>query len=467
MKQHSKTNFILNTLFFIITATGIFFSVRLLLADRSLWLDEGYLAWSVSNRGLHNLVSKPLDLMQSAPVIYLYAVKLITVLFGNTEITLRLFSFISYIASLAAAYFLAKSLKIKYPSAVCACISGCGILLRYSCEFKPYMTDCAAVTFVILMYSYYKSGKLSLPCITAIYTVIIWLSNPACFFIAAIFIFEFFGNIKKPRKIIICGLFVTLSFIAYYIFWLHPVIAKGDMSAYWENMRFPLIPSSKHDIRIAYELFKELTAPVGIISIIAVFSCFKAIFRTKKPEIITTFIGFALAFIASYLGLFPIAQRMWLFAYPTAIILSFEFFDFRFSKTEFIISLALIFSISGLYEYRNPDIIFEISDNLNPIVDYLKDKDDFIYVYVHSVPTYCYRANYNVPENVMLGEGFFEDYNPDLEKILSHDSGYIVISHQYGNRLDGLFEALENKCNVTEVISDHGALLYYYEKQNS
>lgn len=454
--------FLINLIFAALAAAAAAVSLRLLFSGRSLWLDEAMLAWSVSKRGLGSLVSTPLDLMQSAPVLYLYAVKLITLIFGNSEVTLRVFSFVSYLGVVVLSYFLSARLKIRYPLAVCAAVSGCGILLKYSCEFKPYMTDAFAVLLVILLYSLYKSGRLSLAALTAFYVILPWLSNPACLFIAGIYIFEFFGNIRRPVKIIISGCAVLASFAVYYWFWLHPVIADGGMSAYWADMRFPLRFWSER----ARELLKILASPVGIIALIAVFSGIKAVLFTKKPEVIISAIGVFMCFAASAAGLFPVAERLWLFVYPLAIILAFEFFRFG-SAAEILVSFALIFSVSGICDYISPESVYVEGDNLNPIVDYLEGKDEFVYVYVHSVPGYCYRMKYKVPENVMLGDGYFESYNPDIEKITAHDRGYIVVSHQIGHRTDGLFSALKKDYCVTAEFSDHGTVLYHFEKKSA
>lgn len=459
--MNNKKTFVINSIFFFFTAAAAIVSVRLLFSGRSLWLDEAMLAWSVSKRDFGSLVSRPLDLMQSAPVLYLYAVKLITLVFGNIEVTLRVFSFISYLGVTLLVYFLAGRLKIKYPLAVCAAVSGCGILMRYSCEFKPYMTDAFAVLLVILLYSLYKSEKIGIAVLSAFYIGLPWLSNSACLFIAGIYIFEFFVNLRRPVKIIISGCAVLASFAVYYVFWLHPVIAEGGMSAYWAGMRFPL----KFWSGEARELLKTVIKPVGIIALIAVFSGIKAVFVTKKPEIIISVIGVFICVAASVLGLFPIAERLWLFAYPLAIILAFEYFDFG-GTAEILVSFALIFSVSGIYDYRSPQSVYIEGDNLNPIVDYLKGTDEFIYVYVHSVPGYCYRMKYKIPENVMLGDGYFESCNPDIEKITAHDRGYIVVSHQIGHRTDGLFAALGKDYSVTAEFSDHGTVLYHFEKKS-
>ena len=69
---------ILNSVFIAIIIYSSLILLKVYLTGRTLWLDEGMLAWSFTQRSLTNLISKPLEWMQSAPALYLYIVKIIT-----------------------------------------------------------------------------------------------------------------------------------------------------------------------------------------------------------------------------------------------------------------------------------------------------------------------------------------------------------------------------------------------------
>src|ERR1700689_913491 len=67
---------------------------------RALWLDEIYLAKSLLNRNLDDLLFRPLEDWQAAPPGFLVLVHLTTRLFGNGERSLRLVSLLFGLASL-------------------------------------------------------------------------------------------------------------------------------------------------------------------------------------------------------------------------------------------------------------------------------------------------------------------------------------------------------------------------------
>ncbi len=457
---------IINGFFVAVIAASFVVLLNMFFTCRSLWLDEGMLAWSVTQRGLATLISEPLDWMQSAPVLYLYIVKIITVIFGNTELTLRVFSVFCYCALIIITYFLGK--EFKYPLAFCAFVSSTSLVMRYANEFKPYISDCMSVALVLLLYKLYRESRLSLIPLTIIFCILIWFSNPTCFFIAAILIYEFF---KSPKKIILPGICCFLSFAAYFIVWLYPVIAKGDMTLWWEGQYFPLIPTAKIDFHRMYLMFMEISEGVGIphigISLFAVFAFIKNLIKDKNPVINVIFLAVFITLFASYLQFYPIERRLWLFIYPVIAYLAFYFVDSAGSST-LILSLAMLFSTTGIGYYLVTDNIYYRNQELNPIIEYVNTKDDFIYVYNDSVPTFCYRNNYDVQSNVLLGNRYFDRYNPDLDKIKQHEHGYIVISNQTGNLAEGLFSGLEDDgYNITVAMEVHETKLYYFSKEQN
>ena len=99
---------ILNITFLFITLAGVGVSIYMNLVNRSLWLDEAMLAYSFSKRSLFELTSAPLEWMQSAPVGWLYLLKIVTLIFGNTEIVLRSVSIFGLFLTLFLTYFISR-----------------------------------------------------------------------------------------------------------------------------------------------------------------------------------------------------------------------------------------------------------------------------------------------------------------------------------------------------------------------
>lgn len=79
-----KNNFNVKTIVFIvgiiIVILGVGTSIYMNFVGRGLWLDEAMLAYSFTQRNLINLTTNILELNQSAPIGYLYIVKVITLL---------------------------------------------------------------------------------------------------------------------------------------------------------------------------------------------------------------------------------------------------------------------------------------------------------------------------------------------------------------------------------------------------
>ena len=116
-----------------IILAGLCVSILMNCVGRSLWLDEAMLAYSFSERSFFGLTDGVFEWEQSAPVLYLYLVKLLTLVFGNTEAVLRSFSVFSYVAVLFLGGYAARRLfQLRYPILVSAFLANMNFILRYS-----------------------------------------------------------------------------------------------------------------------------------------------------------------------------------------------------------------------------------------------------------------------------------------------------------------------------------------------
>jgi hypothetical protein len=106
-----------------------------------LWPDEAYLAHNYLDRGYWDLL-KPLDFIQIAPLLYLWAQKSIVRLFGFSEYSLRLYAFVCGVGGLFLFRHLAG--RILKGTALLLAVSIFAVaypLVRYSAEAKPYGGD--------------------------------------------------------------------------------------------------------------------------------------------------------------------------------------------------------------------------------------------------------------------------------------------------------------------------------------
>lgn len=102
MQQYLKqipTLLTLNRLLWLAIFVGFFLRFVQYLLNRSLWIDEAFVALNVINKSWIELL-KPLDYNQGAPLGFLFAEKFFVQLLGTNEYVLRLFPFLAGIASI-------------------------------------------------------------------------------------------------------------------------------------------------------------------------------------------------------------------------------------------------------------------------------------------------------------------------------------------------------------------------------
>lgn len=117
--------------------------------NRSLWYDEAALALNIARRGFVDLVA-PLDFLQAAPPLFLWAERAMVLLFGVNEWALRVVPLVCGILTAPMMWRVARRL-LSAPVAVLAValVALSPTLVRYAAEVKPYASD-ALVTLLIL-----------------------------------------------------------------------------------------------------------------------------------------------------------------------------------------------------------------------------------------------------------------------------------------------------------------------------
>ncbi len=481
---------ILNVFFFSVVIGAIYTSFSVSLVQRSLWLDEAMFAYSLSERSLSDLTSDILSWHQSAPVTYLYIVKIITLIFGNSEFTLRIWSFVMYVLMIGCSYYiLNKILKVKFPLLGTAFISNLAFLIYYSNEYKPYMSDCFFVLFTIIIYYLYQENKVSKLSLVFVFAVLVWSSNPSCFFIASILLYEFIENLRKRdylkvKYIILCGIIVGISFIAYYFYWLKPEIDTGFMADFWKDRKFPLIPSSLSDISVQRFLLKHVINKLGeyyeLIFMVVLAGGLISFFVEKNRYINIIYGGIVIVLFASMLGFYPFQDRLCLFMYPLMGILFYYYLNKLYSTQittniiVTIISVLILFSGNGISDYADRENIRKGDEEINLAIEYLeehiKEKEN-LYIYYWGVSGFCYKNKYNkytfgpFNNHVILGKGVFDGNKnqADINVILDSYPIYILATYP-DTRLKPLLDTLRKEGTLKMVYDKYNTHVYYYTK---
>lgn len=230
-----------NILLLFIIIAGVTVSILQFMHNRSLWLDESYLALNIINRDIIQLL-QPLDYNQVAPIFFLLIEKVFSALFGYYEFGFRLFPLFCYWASI---YFLYKIFRILNLNTYVIIISMSlfvfnGTIIYYSSEVKQYMTD-----VLVLSGMYYftlKSYELSIKkyiSLVVLGTISIFLSNvsPIILLCCGIYLLysDFKGGWKDLKYIFITSTVWLIFFGVYFLFFIYQHPIKEFMLGYWSN----------------------------------------------------------------------------------------------------------------------------------------------------------------------------------------------------------------------------------------
>jgi hypothetical protein len=501
-------NFFILLFCYFIVAVSIVVRIIMYVKVRSLWLDEAMLAESIITRGFSSLFSGPLVNNQTAPMLYVAVVKILGMLFGYTEASLRIFSLFAFLGVLALEYLiLSQIFKIhKIWTALALCLtSTINIYMRYSNELKPYMGDVFFVLFILWMYYLYTHNKIDILVLTASSIGCLLFSTPVVFFIAGIFTVEFVHNLtqkdrKKTVTTIMAGMLVLFVFAVYYLLWLQPVAESEGMINYWKNMRFDIFPKNKEEILYDLKLIRSLLGkqnllyfPLAVIGFVLTFI---------KKERMTFVIGASLIFllIVSSIEKYPFRDRLCLFLFVLNIMYCFIFFDranfidwtkfkildIRQPQNSSIVKIGLkyfflIFSFfmlivnnSGFIHFSSTKLYLQYEE-ANPLIEYVKQNikpGEYLYAYSGAKFIVNYKNGYGNnkigpvnTDNIIWGgdrnHWINADKTEEFLKIISAKKAYLLFYHHWLGIDKGL-EFLENNGFLHEVGSFYDTSLYYF-----
>ncbi|MBQ7278087.1 MAG: hypothetical protein IJR17_02665 [Clostridia bacterium] len=503
---------LLNGIFVLATAAGIVTGIRILLAGRSLWLDEAWLAEGIVTRDLLHLLSSSLPNIQSAPGGYLMVVKLLTLLLGESENVLRLYSLFSFLLCLPLLFGIGNAMGLKYPLFPVAFFSNTVYLLRYSNECKQYMSE--ALWCLLIFYLYLRWSKKhpddtkQLYLLTGVMCLSLLMANPAIFVIGAIMAYEFFRNIflKRFANAVCIGihsLCILAVFGLYYYLWLRLCNVTRMQDSWqlqdaffslnlaslqrlywiWDRIRRPI---PQQAVRYAVDVLLLCVLGYGIL---------RGMKEKKAPVwLILLTVGYAL--LASALRFFPTTERVWLFLYPFMMLLlgwGLECVLMKFSfahRMRSILLVGMLLLAGGSAYYLDAEKMYYATDDANPLIAYVDShirQGEYLYLYKFSIPVFKYKQGYactrigETPanDNILWGTSLTQlDTTPpltakevaaDLAAVRSHTPCYIIGTH-FGfldESIDGyvlLMKELEKTGSLSLVAESHGTYLYLYDE---
>lgn len=437
------------------------------LLNRSLWLDEAYLALNILHRSWAGLL-QPLDNHQGAPVIFLLLEKSAVLFLGSSEHALRLLPLVAGIASVFLFYKLAG--KAVSGMAVPIAIGLFAIspsLIYYSSEVKQYSWDVAIAILLYLLVIEGSSGKwspLRVALLGLVGGVAIWASHPAAFLLAGIggtlaAVLLAQRNWARLGRLAPAFLMWMASLGACYWIVLRRLAQDRVLLDYWRENFMPLPPRSATDFKwfvdSLFDFFRGTAALefAGLAAFVFLVGC-ASMYASRRERLFLLLSPVFPTLLASGLHKYPFGGRLALFLMPAAVLLMAEGAAQIRNAAQArlpvvgIVLIALLFLDPAIYELHHfakphTELAREgvmLPEELKPVRAYLRAHErpgDLIYVFSEARPAWEYYTERN-PEfpagNVVLGTAFggdFHDYQADVSRLRGHRV-WLVLSHIHG-----------------------------------
>lgn len=520
---------LLNILLLLFIFLGCIARIIQSFTSRTLWLDEAMTINSVLTRNLEQLWASPLDFSQNAPLGYLYTVKIFSILFGKVEWALRLPSLIASLGTIILSYLILKiTFKTKFPLIGAAIISEISIFIRYSAEVKPYATDVFLVLSVLLIYGFFKNGRINFFHISTFFSILIWFSFQSIFVITSIMFWEFILFIKRLLKdkvsfnnifqFIAGNITVLLSLILCYILWLNPGsnnLSEYDAYDYWRFLSFPVIPKTTQDLQLIIKMITEIFLPLNVLAIdfilLAIIGIYFAI-KEKNHVVFTILLSLPFMLIVSSIGKYPIISRLTHFVPTTFVLVAIFALDRLYNILENcnlklrklycsliiiiiidVIAVNFINIIPHFNSFYYPRYGSVENKQLEFIRSSLKSSDK-LYIFYYNYPCYLYKTNYKnyqpkffkapyEKDEIIFGSFFaksainkpykynwaidYKKMNIDISAINKYNSVYILIINNEVPEAP-VINAFINKLNsighLKLVNTENSTNLYYFTK---
>jgi len=390
-------------------------------ANRSLWLDEAYLALNILQRDFKGLL-QPLADNQIAPPGFLWAVKTATQLFGTGEPALRLVPLLGGLLSLWLMYRVAR--PVLGPGAALfatALLAWSQPLIYYASELKPYATDALAA-----LVAYALVGPLLAPPATPTgalpswrrvlalglgSALLPWLSYPATFVLAGLGV-ALLGEPLWRRewsrllRLAVLPLLWGLSLGLLYALVLRHGLANDFLRAFWHDFFAPFPPRSLTDLYwFPQSWFDFLVFAGGLpfygLATFAWLSGAVALWRERRLTwLLALLLPLGLAVVASMLRLYPLYIRVLLFAVPPTFLLIaagtqtlYRALAAHSRLTAVLLVLLLLFHPF----YRSLTVLASpwTTEEPRPVIQHIQEQwqpGDRIYVYHAAAPAFTYYA---------------------------------------------------------------------------
>ncbi|WP_407426022.1 glycosyltransferase family 39 protein [Arcticibacter sp.] len=475
------------TFLYPILISGILFRLFHFIHDRSLWLDEIYVALNVVSASFLQLTSPLLEYQQKAPIGFLWTVKGSALIFGNQEQALRLMPLLCGVAALLCFVPVCRHwLKPAGQMAAIGIMAFAPPLIYHSVEVKQYSMELLATVLCLWLYIRFH-GRAALKARIlwgAAGALILWFSFSSVFILTGIGAAVCLPlMLKKDWKSLwkMCLPFSMWfsSFAVHYVLITSKQVDQQWL-LYWfrhYNSFMPLPLWSSDSLKwLIQHLYTMLDYPLGLlwnfntaestalraimkmsfIPIILTLTGAWAFFKTDKPALILVLLPIMLTLAVSSLERYPFFERLLVFLSPLIILLIAKGCDqvirslATFRTLQFIIPILLLtggFAASAR-DVINPETFGRYKKSYQKeallYIDRNFQEGDVVYVYWNMNYGYhYYKKAYSLRYKAILGSDlkfasvspnhYISQLQPELNQLEGKKRVWVVYNKKLWN----------------------------------
>jgi hypothetical protein len=303
--------------------------------NRSLWLDEVFLAEDLLARNANSLFS-PLMNGQAAPFGFVAAEVAVAASLGYSEYSLRLFPLLSSLLTLFIFYVLVRSCLAREARllslGIVALSSG---LIYFSSELKPYAVDSLATCALLAVGWHYfrrptQRQRFILLALTGAFAV--WFSYPSVFVLtglAAAMAVQWHRSrsVRRTMTPVLAGVWLSwgVSFALHYWLWISRQFQYEALHTFWTEAFLPTQFWTAEPFQWLYlQITRNLGYPVGFslpgIGLVLLSMGLMACARRRDPLDISLIGALVALLVASSLHFYPVYPRLVVFSVPLVAV---------------------------------------------------------------------------------------------------------------------------------------------------
>ncbi len=395
-----------------IIALGIVLRLAVFFQNRCLIIDEANVARNISERGFIGLTA-PLNYEQYAPPLYLWMVKLSTIVLGMGEMALRLPALLAGIIMLWLFYKALKEYATVNAAWYALLIVATGLFyIRYSAELKQYMGDATVALALILLalrVDIFTTTRARFIAFWAIVgSIAVWLSMPSVFIMAGIGAYYFYQCVRakdysRITPIIVISIIWLAQFLLYYFTILKPQIKSDYLQNYHKDSflyKFPITHYKwTYNMTVLDIVFSNMGGKWALSVAFHVITFFIGawwLLRKHTAKALLLIVPVACLYAAAGFRQFALVPRVILFILPVIMILIATglhvLLKIRYRAVQAVwiaIAAICIWNYNGIKDVSNRLELEELTQSMQFIKEQ-KIAGPHVYVNCASVPAYLY-----------------------------------------------------------------------------